>query len=92
MLVDTVFDGLETQLNLKVDREKVIYLIMPYKGTAAPAVIRKIIDSKPEEVKFQMCSVLLLMVLLLVVVMYSGWWTKASISTTERRAGSEGEG
>lgn len=50
MLVDTVFDGLEEQLKLKVDRENVIYLRMPYKGVPDPAVIRTKIDSKQEEV------------------------------------------
>lgn len=51
VLVDTVFDGLESQLKLKVDREKVIYLRMPYKGVPDPAVIRTKTeaDSKQQE-------------------------------------------
>lgn len=48
MLVDTVFDGLEEQLKLKVDRDKVVYLRMPYKGVAAPAVIRTKVEAKQE--------------------------------------------
>ena len=57
MLVDTVFDGLEEQLKLKVDREKVIYLRMPYKGVPDPAVIRTKIDSKQKEVYKPICTV-----------------------------------
>jgi hypothetical protein len=47
--VDTVFDGLEQQLQLKVDREKVVYLRMPYKGIPNPAVIRTKVDSEQQE-------------------------------------------
>ena len=50
MLIDTVFSGLEDQLKLKIDRMKVIYLKMPYKGVPVPSVIRKRMDSKEEEV------------------------------------------
>lgn len=38
--MDTVFDGLRDQLKLEVDRGKVVYLRMPYKGTPTPTVIR----------------------------------------------------
>ena len=50
MLLDTVFDGLESQLSLKVDKTKVIFLRMPYKGKPVPAVIRRKMDTKPDEV------------------------------------------
>ncbi len=51
MLIDTIFDGLEKQLQLKIDRERVIHLQMPYKGTAVPSVVRKKVDEKQEEVR-----------------------------------------
>ncbi len=47
--MDTVFDGLEEQLHLKVDREKVVYLRMPYKGVPVPAVIRTKMDADSKE-------------------------------------------
>ena len=49
VLVDTVFDGLEDRLQLKVDREKVIYHRMPYKGVPVPAVIRTKVDPDSQE-------------------------------------------
>ena len=51
MLTDTIFDGLEKQLELKIDRERVIYLHMPYKGIPATSVIRKKINDEQEEVR-----------------------------------------
>lgn len=48
MLIDTVFDGLKEQLKLNVNREKVIFLQMAYKGTPVPTVIRTKMQTPPE--------------------------------------------
>lgn len=49
MLVTTAFDGLEKQFDLKVDRERLVYLRMPYKGTPDPPVLRTKINSEQED-------------------------------------------
>lgn len=47
-----MFDGLDQQLHLKVDRKKVVYLRMPYKGVPEPAVIRTKMDSQKEKASY----------------------------------------
>ena len=37
----TVLDGIEDNLNITLDREGIIYLRMPYKGTPTATVIRE---------------------------------------------------
>ena len=44
-----MFDGLEGQLHLKVDKERVVFLQMLYKGVPDPAVIRTKIDTAKQQ-------------------------------------------
>ena len=50
MLVDSALEGLERQLSLVVDRSRIVYLYMPYKGVPSPAVIRTKNNTGSQEV------------------------------------------
>ena len=41
LLVDTVLDGIEDNLKMKLDRQRIVYLRMPYKGVPTATVIRE---------------------------------------------------
>ena len=41
LLVKTVLDGIEGSLNIKLDRDGIIYLRMDYKGLPTATVIRQ---------------------------------------------------
>jgi len=52
MIVHSSLEGLEQQLKLSVDRSKIVYLHMPYKGVPSPAVLRtRNNDKASQEVK-----------------------------------------